>query len=308
MGRQKWTDERFGQRIRAEREAEMSQADVARKLSAAGVRPMYPTTVSKIETAERSVRINEAVGLADLFGMSLDNLLGRPDDSTVAFALTTLCRYAGDAQRQIKRAQETAADIGDQPGVGGRELRSRRRRRPRQVAEDMGAALQAAQSTVSNPCRTCQRRDCGSCGPMRRKRRAGVEDLWTQSVRLADDTTRTVPTARAGRGMRWRARYVDAEGRERTKAFRRKIDAAQWLDGITAQFATGTYVKPEAGQVTVAAAYASWSASQGHISPKTAATRRSAWTSRRRTAVGWRGSHRCEDRGGPGMGVQHGRR
>ena len=80
--------------------------------------------------------------------------------------------------------------------------------------------------------------------------------------------------------MRWRARYVDAEGRERTKAFRRKIDAAQWLDGITAQFATGTYVKPEAGQVTVAAVYASWSASQGHISPKTAATRRSAWTSR----------------------------
>ena len=115
---------------------------------------------------------------------------------------------------------------------------------------------------------------------MRRKRRAGVEDLWTQSVRLADDTTRTVPTARAGRGMRWRARYVDAEGRERTKAFRRKIDAAQWLDGITAQFATGTYVKPEAGQVTVAAVYASWSASQGHISPKTAATHRSAWTSR----------------------------
>jgi transcriptional regulator with XRE-family HTH domain len=149
MGRQKWTDERFGQRIRAEREArDLSQADVARKLSAAGVRPMYPTTVSKIETAERSVRINEAVGLADLFGMSLDNLVGRPDDSTVAFALTTLCRYAGDAQRQIKRAQETAADIGDQLesveesfDLGGVDDL-------RQVAEDMGAALQAAQSTA----------------------------------------------------------------------------------------------------------------------------------------------------------------
>jgi integrase len=32
--------------------------------------------------------------------------------------------------------------------------------------------------------------------------------------------------------------------------------------------------------VTVADAYASWAASQGHISPKTAATRRSAWSSR----------------------------
>jgi hypothetical protein len=44
--------------------------------------------------------------------------------------------------------------------------------------------------------------------------------------------------------------------------------------------AAGTYVKPKAGQVTVAAVYASWSASQGHISPKTAATRKTTWTSR----------------------------
>jgi integrase len=37
---------------------------------------------------------------------------------------------------------------------------------------------------------------------------------------------------------------------------------------------------PEAGQVTVATVYASWSASQGHISAKTAATRRNVWKSR----------------------------
>jgi hypothetical protein len=42
----------------------------------------------------------------------------------------------------------------------------------------------------------------------------------------------------------------------------------------------GTYVAPKAGEVTVAAVYASWSSLQGHISPKTSATRNSAWTSR----------------------------
>ena len=44
--------------------------------------------------------------------------------------------------------------------------------------------------------------------------------------------------------------------------------------------AGGTYVAPEAGQVTVRSVYESWSASQGHISAKTAATRRNVWKSR----------------------------
>jgi hypothetical protein len=81
--------------------------------------------------------------------------------------------------------------------------------------------------------------------------------------------------------MRWRARYVDDDGQEREKLFARKVDAQQWLDNeVTAKFATGTYVTPEAGKATVGAVYKSWSAAQGHISPKTAATRRSAWGSR----------------------------
>ena len=116
---------------------------------------------------------------------------------------------------------------------------------------------------------------------MRRNRRAGVEDRWTKTVRDPDGTTRTVPSARHGRGLRWMARYVDNEGRERSKAFARKGDAQTWLDNeITPKLATGTYVAPKAGRVTVGAVYESWSASQGHISAKTAATRRSAWNSR----------------------------
>ena len=87
-----------------------------------------------------------------------------------------------------------------------------------------------------------------------------------------------MPSTRHGIGLRWRARYVDDEGRERTKAFARKPDAQSWLDNeITPKLATGTYVAPEAGRLTVAAVYASWSKAQGHISAKTAATCKSTW-------------------------------
>ena len=115
----------------------------------------------------------------------------------------------------------------------------------------------------------------------RRNRRSGVEDRWTKTVRDEQGNAKTVPSARQGKGMRWLARYVDDEGRERSKAFARKVNAQTWLDNeVTAKFATGTYVLPEAGKATVAAVHASWSASQSHISRKTAATRRSAWDSR----------------------------
>jgi integrase len=113
-----------------------------------------------------------------------------------------------------------------------------------------------------------------------RGRRAGVEDRWTKAVRDDDGNTRTMPSSEHGRGLRWRARYVDDDGRQHSKAFGRKADAQAWLNEITSEFITGSYVTPAAGRVTVASVYASWSASHGHISAKTASTRRSAWGSR----------------------------
>ena len=67
----------------------------------------------------------------------------------------------------------------------------------------------------------------------------------------------------------------------RPRSFDRKADAQKWLDTeVTGKLATGTYVAPRAGLVTVAAVYEWWSASQGHVAAKTAATRKSAWNSR----------------------------
>jgi hypothetical protein len=97
----------------------------------------------------------------------------------------------------------------------------------------------------------------------RRNRRSGVEDRWSKTVRLPDGTTETVPSAVHGTGKRWRARYVDEEGREHAKGFARKTDAQSWLDTeITAAFATGTYVDPKRGKITFASFYKEWSTRQ----------------------------------------------
>ena len=114
-----------------------------------------------------------------------------------------------------------------------------------------------------------------------RRRRAGVEDRWTKTIRHPDGTREAVRSAAYGKGSRWRARYVDDDGAEREKLFTRKADAQSWLDNdVTAKFATGTYVDPVAGLVTVGVVYEAWSRAQGHIAKKTAATRASAWNSR----------------------------
>jgi hypothetical protein len=113
---------------------------------------------------------------------------------------------------------------------------------------------------------------------MKRNRRAGVEDRWTKTVRDERWNEKKAPSVRHGKGKRWMARYVDDEGHERAKAFDRKADAKTWLDSdVTAKLATGTYVAPQAGLITVEEVHQLWSTSQAHLAPKTAALRTSVW-------------------------------
>lgn len=97
---------------------------------------------------------------------------------------------------------------------------------------------------------------------LRRNRRAGVEDRWTKTVYDDAKQAARVPSANHGKGKRWRARYVDDEGREKVKGFDRKVDAQKWLDDITAAQVTGTYVDPKLGAVTFASFYREWSTRQ----------------------------------------------
>ena len=95
-----------------------------------------------------------------------------------------------------------------------------------------------------------------------RNRRSGVEDLWT-SKRTGQ------PTRLHGQGKRWRARYVDDEGREQTKRFSRKRDAEGWLDEVTADLVTGTYVQPAKKKMLVRDLAEGWYGTKAELKPKT---------------------------------------
>src|SRR5688572_16956695 len=92
----------------------------------------------------------------------------------------------------------------------------------------------------------------------RRNRRSGVEDRWTKTVRDPDGTTRTVPSAVDGQGLRWRARYVDENGKEHAKGFGRKADAQNWLNKQVSDQVTGTWTDPALSAVTFGAIAERW--------------------------------------------------
>ena len=111
MGSEKWTDKRFGKRVKDKREDRgWTQAEMAKRLSDKGIHPMHPTTIAKIELGERSVRINEAVGIANLFEVSLDSLLGHPSgprQHDVTYELRALRDTARKSSQEVWVAMET---------------------------------------------------------------------------------------------------------------------------------------------------------------------------------------------------------
>jgi integrase len=68
---------------------------------------------------------------------------------------------------------------------------------------------------------------------------------------------------------RWRARYRDANGKEHARHFSRKIDATRWLDSVAAAQASGTYIDPKAGRVTLGEYAQTWLTRQAHLKPST---------------------------------------
>ncbi len=109
----KWVDSQFGKRVKAERERHSwTQEELAKMLSDKGIRPMHAVTIAKIESGYRSVRINEALGLADLFGASLDALLGHTTDprDDQAYALLGL---ADTAKRSARQVADIAAAVAE---------------------------------------------------------------------------------------------------------------------------------------------------------------------------------------------------
>lgn len=86
---------------------------------------------------------------------------------------------------------------------------------------------------------------------------AHVQDRWETVV-----DGRRQRTDRYGQGRRWRARYVDPDGVERSRMFDRKQDAERFLTTVKADVLHGSYVDPDAGRVTFAQFAEQWLAAQ----------------------------------------------
>jgi hypothetical protein len=92
--------------------------------------------------------------------------------------------------------------------------------------------------------------------------RTRIQELWTKRVKNPDGSFTRIPAKRDGRGKRWKAEIVNDDGRPVSKAFGRKEDPRPWLEKQTAAMATGSYVDPKTGKVTLNNFYTDWSPDQ----------------------------------------------
>ena len=87
-----------------------------------------------------------------------------------------------------------------------------------------------------------------------------VDDLWLKKGLDG----KKVPSARHGRGKRYRVRYVDPDGAARTQLFDKKIDAENYDASIRTDVRRGEYIDPRAGRTTFAEVAEQWRGNQVH--------------------------------------------
>lgn len=73
-----------------------------------------------------------------------------------------------------------------------------------------------------------------------------AEDRWYTTA-----GGRRARTARYGKGLRWRARYEDPDGRERSRSFAAKVMAEKFLTEVEHSKLSGSYRDPDAGRVSL---------------------------------------------------------
>ncbi|SEP57529.1 tyrosine-type recombinase/integrase [Streptomyces radiopugnans] len=79
-----------------------------------------------------------------------------------------------------------------------------------------------------------------------------IQDRWFKTVPGPNGKPVKVRTARHGKGLRYRARYVAPDGTEKSQSFpdKAKRKAEAWLANVEADMTRGQYVDPRAGRTT----------------------------------------------------------
>lgn len=84
-----------------------------------------------------------------------------------------------------------------------------------------------------------------------------VEDRWFRVTGQGKE-----PKARNGIGLRWRVRYEDPDGKERSESFAKKADADAFRTRIDADLLRGSYRDPDAGRISLRKFAEEWFAAQ----------------------------------------------
>jgi len=87
---------------------------------------------------------------------------------------------------------------------------------------------------------------------------AHIEDRWYKTVTGPDSKPVKERTARYGNGLRWRARYLDPDGRERNRSFATKVMAEKFLTEVEHSKLAGSYRDPDAGRISLRKYAAGW--------------------------------------------------
>jgi integrase len=82
-----------------------------------------------------------------------------------------------------------------------------------------------------------------------------VQDRWYKEVSDLQTPGKAirVPTAIHGKGLRYKVRYIDPDGKERSKSYpdKKLKDARAFLAKVETEKLTGDYINPEAGKTTL---------------------------------------------------------
>jgi hypothetical protein len=104
-------------------------------------------------------------------------------------------------------------------------------------------------------------------------RRAAANSLLHRlAAKLADNSDKAIRNSMAyveKRRDKWRARYRQPDGKERSKTFDRKIDAKRFASSAEASIFNGTYVDPHRGKITLKEWSTVWEESLGGLRPST---------------------------------------
>jgi len=78
-----------------------SQGELARRVSELGFSGFHQTTISRIEKAERPVRLSEARGIADALGKPVDELLATPESEALVEEVRGAVIYVRTTEKKI---------------------------------------------------------------------------------------------------------------------------------------------------------------------------------------------------------------